>query len=227
MSWLGSVLKPGSRRLHGRQYTFLFLALIGYLMLLPFVERGSSMLVPFLYVGVLYTVLNVLDLPRTTFRIAMGLGVLAVAVHALVVWSGTDLLQSNALLFALFLLYFLFTVACLSVLGWRIFTERQVTGDTIRGGIAVYFLGGLAWAFLYDIMMVVDPQALRLAEATGQFSQIIYYSFVTMTTLGYGDIVPLSAVARTLAYMEAALGQIYVAVLIARLVGLNTARKQD
>ena len=59
------------------------------------------------------------------------------------------------------------------------------------------------------------------------FSSTVYYSFVTMTTLGYGDIVPVSPAARTLAYMEAAMGQIYVAVLIARLVGLHTARKQD
>ncbi len=105
----------------------------------------------------------------------------------------------------------------------KIFSERTVTGDTIRGGIAVYFLMGILWAMFYQLVLLVQPDAIALPEHVGQFSDLIYFSFTTITTLGYGDILPRTFMARNLTILESALGQIYLTVLIARLVGLHLA----
>ena len=103
----------------------------------------------------------------------------------------------------------------------KIFTQTKVTADIIRGGIAVYFLLGIFWACLYRLLLQFDPQALAITNYNGEFSTIIYFSFTTLTTLGYGDIVPLTWQARILTVFESTIGQIYMTVLIARLVGLH------
>ena len=87
---------------------------------------------------------------------------------------------------------------------------------------------GLLWSFIYTLLFAVDPESIRLAsvvsgEEGGRdvFSEMYYFSFVTLTTLGYGDILPVSRLARSLATMEAILGQLYLAVVIASLVGIQ------
>ena len=94
--------------------------------------------------------------------------------------------------------------------------------DSIQGGIAIYFLSGLLWAFFYQMLLLFDSEAILFSDhAMGGFSDMIYFSFVTITTLGYGDITPVSRMAKNLALLEAVWGQTYLAVLVARLVGLH------
>ena len=103
----------------------------------------------------------------------------------------------------------------------------RISADKIYGAICVYFLVGFAWTFGYAIMELINPGSFSglvdtdRADYVGQVLQMSYFSFATLTTLGYGDIVPRSPAARTLATLEAAMGQVYLAVLIARLVGLH------
>ena len=104
-------------------------------------------------------------------------------------------------------------------------TER-VSIDTISGGLAVYLLLGLVFTEIYSLLLVTNPEAIRFANAddSGNTAAIAYYSFVTLTTLGYGDIVPISKAARAMASLEAVIGQVYLTVLVARLVGLNISQ---
>lgn len=104
---------------------------------------------------------------------------------------------------------------------------RKVTQDVILGSIVVYLFMGVIWGFVFTLIETVQPGSFSLsAEAT--FPQVVslllYFSFVTLTTLGYGDITPLSAPARSFAYLEALVGQIYLTVLVARLVGLHISQ---
>lgn len=109
--------------------------------------------------------------------------------------------------------------------------DRQVSLDTIRGAVCVYLLAGLAWTYVYGTMLLVDAGSFRFATTTAvkhaspfgssSFVETAYFSFVTMTTMGYGDITPASAPARTAAYLQAVFGQFYLAVLVARLVALH------
>jgi len=97
--------------------------------------------------------------------------------------------------------------------------SRVIDFNIIAAAICVYFVIGVAWAFIYLSIETKTPGAI-LQGATEPFSQLFYFSFVTMTTLGYGDILPSSNIARHWVVLQAITGQFYLAIIIARLVGL-------
>jgi voltage-gated potassium channel len=107
--------------------------------------------------------------------------------------------------------------------------------DTVFGAICGYLLLGMAWGVLYSMLDTGWPGSFevgdRLAEEvkTGdsRIPLFTYYSFITLTTVGYGDVTPVSAPARTCAWLEALTGQFYMAVLVAGLVGALLATKSD
>jgi hypothetical protein len=107
----------------------------------------------------------------------------------------------------------------------------RVTAETINGALCVYLLAGLIWSQLYLIVESAAPGSFRLAEAASHpgdlEQQLTYFSFVTQTTLGYGDMAPVSPVARSLSIGQAVTGQLYLAVLIARLVALEIAHRRE
>jgi len=103
----------------------------------------------------------------------------------------------------------------------------KVTWDKIYGAICAYLLIGYAWTFAYSVIEEVQPGSfISLSSPTpgdvvGRVMQLRYFSFVTLATVGYGDIVPHTAAARTMALLEAILGQFYLVALVGRLVGLH------
>lgn len=108
----------------------------------------------------------------------------------------------------------------------RLIRTERVTADTLSSAISGYFLLGILWAFFYGFIYELDANAFR--GMTGRETQeFFYFSFVTLTTLGYGDIVPVSDTAETVAVLEAIVGQLYLAITIARLVGLHIASRQS
>ncbi len=112
-------------------------------------------------------------------------------------------------------------VVSLSLLG-QVFAPGDITLDRIFGAISVYFLFGLSLGLLYVLIEILHPGSFsgRLLGTHPYVSDLIYFSYVTLTTLGYGDVGPASPLTRSLALMEAALGVLYMATLVARLVGL-------
>ena len=101
---------------------------------------------------------------------------------------------------------------------------QRVTRDTIYGALSVYLLMATTWAAAYLLLVTVQPDAIVMDAArhphhTMDWFDCVFYSYVTLTSLGYGDIVPMTAQARSLSILEAVSGIMYVAVLIARLVG--------
>jgi hypothetical protein len=107
----------------------------------------------------------------------------------------------------------------------QVFRSGPVTSYRIQGAIAVYLLLGLIFMLGYDLVYQTLPGSFRFAhggdEATHHMHDLAYYSFVTLTTIGYGDIVPAHPVARSLAMAEGLVGQLYPAILIARLVSMQ------
>ncbi|MFZ1954934.1 MAG: potassium channel family protein [Desulfobacterales bacterium] len=112
----------------------------------------------------------------------------------------------------------------------HVFRSTHITRETITGAICAYLLIGSMWAHVFSIVENVSPgsfadNSIEANAASGpepmrdQADRFTYFSFVTLTTLGYGDITPLSRPARNLTALEAIFGQLYLAVLIARLVG--------
>jgi hypothetical protein len=107
-----------------------------------------------------------------------------------------------------------------------IFRQIEVTRETLFAAIVVYLLLGLMWSVIFRFVETLQPGSFHLPheQTSGFHSIFLYYSFVTLTTLGYGDISPISPLARSLAILEAITGQMYVAVLIARLMGTHISQ---
>jgi len=117
-----------------------------------------------------------------------------------------------------------FVSLCVYSILLELILAEQVTSDIIKGGICVYFLLGFFWASAYNIVQIFDPDSFSSAATTVNQADIIHFSFTTLATVGYGDIVPTSKIARVLANLEGMTGVLYPAVFIARLVSLHNGR---
>jgi hypothetical protein len=109
--------------------------------------------------------------------------------------------------------------------------DNVVTIETIKGAVCVYFLIGLTWVYVFVFIDMAFPGSFKIEpNAEGHLlihthlPRLLYFSYSTLTTLGYGDIVPLRGPAQTACYLEAILGQIYLTVLVARLVGMHISQ---
>ncbi|MBK1619744.1 ion channel [Lamprobacter modestohalophilus] len=112
-----------------------------------------------------------------------------------------------------------------------VFIQRRgtPTNDTIYGGVCVYVLMGYCFGAGFALLETLNPGSFNFVNGTPESPlalefQMAYFSLVTLSTLGYGDITPLSPVARSLAMVEAVVGPMFVAVFLARLVGVRTAK---
>lgn len=159
---------------------------------------------------------------RQVFFIAIVLSALSLVGTALVIafpekWA---FLLSHVVILALIGFF------CVTILSY-VLRRGRVTSDRIFAAICVYMLMGYGWSFVYSIVVELEPDAFAATTEIGfhdfvaRLLQLRYFSFMTLTTVGYGDIVPHSALARTLTVLEAVMGQFYLVVLVGRLVGLH------
>lgn len=126
-----------------------------------------------------------------------------------------------------------FFVAVMIAVFIRVIRSRTVTTDVIFGSIAVYLLFGFVMAMTYQLANGIDAgniitgitDVAGSSDRQGGFADYLYFSFVTLTSVGYGDLAPISPAARSLAMFEGIVGQLYVAILIARLVGIHVAQE--
>ncbi len=114
----------------------------------------------------------------------------------------------------------------------QVFREGPITSDRIQGAIAVYLLLGVIWGLGYQTLDVLLPGSIQVPGTRGGSLHVLnhtlmYFSFVTLTTLGYGDITPVHPFARSVAMAEALVGQLYPAILIGRLVSLQIAARRE
>ena len=128
-----------------------------------------------------------------------------------------------------------FIVATAFALG-RVLEGKHVDLNRIAGAISVYMLIGLIWTSLYFALSLIDPQSFNgIALLTDYhekltstaYLDLLYYSYVTLSTLGYGDVTPVSRAAQSLAYLEAICGVMYVAVLVAAMIGSYRSQHAD
>jgi len=121
---------------------------------------------------------------------------------------------------------FLIGMIIQSLLGFM-FRSAEVTRELIYAAILLYLLAALMWAFGYTFLELLDPASFNIPFSPGPGNLIIfqYYSFVTITTLGYGDITPGTDVAKTISALEAVVGQLYLVIVVAWLVGMHVSKK--
>lgn len=120
----------------------------------------------------------------------------------------------------------------------RILTRRDVTSNTIFASLCIYLMIGYIWAFLYAMLEIVAPGSFSIDTEVFHYQMghdhtytelyyFMYYSFTSLTTLGLGDIMPASPWARVLTVSEAIVGQIYLVVLVSRLVGMHISQRNS
>ena len=139
-------------------------------------------------------------------------------------------------LFEYFKLYYLHLIFLFSFYLWAIWLAMKqvlfsgvVDFNKIVGAICIYLLMGLIWAMMYLFLAQAIPGAFNGLEQLvwyENFADVAYYSYVTLTTLGYGDISPVTPIARFLVYMEAVVGVFYMAILVASLIGVSINESQ-
>lgn len=161
------------------------------------------------------------------FKVGIGLAISGVVLNVIAVNSGTSV--SIFAGYGALIGFLLVAIWC---------TLRQVAFDTeisvnrLVGAVSLYLLLGVLWTTAYTMVEHIWPgsfDGLSAQYGCRCLSDWLYFSFVTMTTLGYGDLLPLSGAARLLAYMQAVVGQFYIAILVAGLVSayISSRQKED
>lgn len=204
----------------------LLLLLIGF----PFVHYIHSdyfALMEFFFSMILIVGIYIVSTNRQILTVAIILAMLTFTVIAF-----NLLIRSRGVMIfglTLEIAYFILTT---TVIISHVLNYKRVTADKIYGAICGYLLIGIIWAMIYTLLENSFPGSFYFAHGLTSyqpgllnyphyFSHFLYLSFVTLSTLGYGDITPISSAGRILCSFEAVVGQLYVAVLIARLVGLH------
>jgi hypothetical protein len=220
-----------AKRYHKHLYPTLLLSIILVLVLSPFVgnDAAGRILLTVLFLVVMVRALQILASSRRIFWTVVALaaaagigGTILIASRNLpgIGWNTTRHLVRGC--------YLSFFVLLIHVLIKSIFTGRRVSSDKIYAAISVYLMLGIFWSMLYSFAEELDPTAFGrvMPQWSGSYFELLYFSFCNLSTLGYEDLTPQTTLVRTLSYMEAIVGQLFVAVLIARLVGMNIAQME-
>lgn len=189
---------------------------------------GGQALISVLFSFILLSgVATVAKNARTTYVVGGLVGVVLV-VRWLRLWRGGEsLLVPQTFVSALFC-----AILGVVVLA-QVLREGPITRHRIQGAIAFYLLLGMAWAGAYELVELRWPQSFvstisgALDQNGDPTAQFVYFSLVTLTTVGYGDIVAVHPIARSLVTLEALIGQLFPAVLLARLVSMEVYHHQS
>lgn len=223
-----STLVISAPKRQGR-FFYLFLSQVLLIVLFPYLAKpglatvGFRLLGAFAFLSAVYAVSE----KRAQWTIALVLAVIAGVLNVRSTLHPEPRIAIPSLLCAILFLGFTLAILLRAVLRSQI-----VTRDTIYGALSVYLLMAFLWGVAYLLLETIHPGAIAMDSArhpnhTADWFDCMFYSFVTLTSTGYGDMVPISPPARSLSILEAVGGIMYVAVLVARLVGLYAAKKVE
>ena len=196
------------------RFLFIILAIILVLLVNPFIHfrgPGGHLLSSFLLAMIPLASAYALTGDKKSAVVILSLAAPFLLLDAVNVFYTSRLLMIVAYSFATAL--YLYIVV---LLARNLLTIRVITANLIYCAISIYLLIGIMWAGIYVVLETLSPGSF--GGTSGQ-SDLLYFSFVTLTTVGFGDVAPLSILSRRLAVFEAAMGSIYMAVIVAMIVG--------
>ena len=164
-------------------------------------------------------ILRTLELDKKIYYILVTIGAL-VFLTELLTTACTTVACRQDLAFISWAIYAVFLAISIFIMANKMFSSSKITGDTIMGGISLYLLIGYLWTIFYYLIYSFDKDAFSFSNRMSH-TYLFYFSFTTLTTLGYGDAYPVNKLAMVLTSLEAITGQVYLAVFVARLVGLH------
>ncbi|QXP88546.1 potassium channel family protein [Methylococcus capsulatus] len=155
---------------------------------------------------------------RRVFRLGLLLGMLSLLFPVLA-WDSRSVLLGVLEV----LVFLLFCVLSCYLAAQHVFRGKEADINRLSGSVCVFLLIGFIWGFLYILLTMLRPGAFQGLDAGESMhvraDELLYFSFATLTTLGYGDITPVTPLARTLSILEVVCGQFYLTILVASLVG--------
>jgi hypothetical protein len=214
------------KKLQRNNFAYLLCGLLSLFILLPSLHIwlgatvDADVLRPILLVAFsLFTMVSVWSLYQSSRVFRYGL---AIAIFNIVIAFVALFLHDRILEIITALSVLAFSVLSCYIAGRHVFSFRDTDTNSLLGAVCVYLLLGLIWAMIYGVFTALWPQGafqgLVFNEKVTQFESYLYFSFVTLTTAGYGDITPLNPLLRTVAYLEMIVGQFYMAILVSGLV---------
>lgn len=219
------LLEP-ERWFNKQSYTFLLSSLGMFLLIPPFLTQHDLLrhVILILLANIIWIGSVILFADTKYKRIGV---VVFVIILLLAVFDQAD---EPLIDFVRELILLIFFLAITRKLLLGILHSKRVTISVILGAVSVYLLLGLSGALLFQLIEIVYPGSFNVDVEFFNFYNMIYFSFVTMSTLGYGDILPMTAQARSVAILVSITGQLFLAILMAMLVGkfladLNHERK--
>ena len=213
-----------------KQYNFIYLfaSLLFLLVAIPlseeFVGRVDALVVQVALNGALIVGIWTLVSARKWFIVGAGLAAAGFVLTATHLAKDAPFLE-YASMSAVLLFWILTTVIALH----EVLLGGPVDGNKLVGSVCIYLMLGLIWSVVYVFVHVASEGSFTGVKSTAledQFLEFVYYSFVTLTTLGYGDLTPVNPLARALSYLEAVSGQLYLTILVAALVGIRISTWQ-
>jgi len=203
------------------KYYHLLVVLVIFFFIVPLgLTREMRYLVfPVMFLSSILFSLRALEVRMPVFLLVASTGIIAFILTVLFEFfklsaAGCFLHEVPLLVYALFLLM------SIVLLISKMFSASKVNTDTIAGGISVYLLFGFLWTIFYYAIYLFDQKAFNFPSQFNA-SSLFYFSFSTLTTVGFGDIYPVNKLAMSLSNLEAIVGQMYIAIFISRLVGLH------
>jgi hypothetical protein len=214
-----------------KRYVWLFITLLALLITSPFlITNDAGRLTVSALVGASLLACAAVISPKRIFLIVAGL--------VMTLWFCTTQLGlfglDSMVHMANRVTALLFYVSAVVIISLDVVSGTSVDGNKLCGAVCIYLLIGLLFSQIFQILNSVNPDSFALSSGMALGSvchnrqelgfDLVYFSFVTLTTMGYGDILPATRISRMLAATEAVIGQIYLAVLVARLVSLYAMR---
>lgn len=210
-------------------FAYLLFSLLGFLIIIAIFAQypaiGGDQVLMFLIEATL--IVGIWSLVRQRFWFMFGLILIAIGGINIILELIIHHSWAHYINLLVALLFYLSTTA----IAFRsLLTGERIDLNMIMGSVCVYILVGISWSIFYYFESIIHPGAFNGIVGEGgkqQFSELLYYSYVTLSTLGYGDITPVTPIARTLAFLEALFGQFYIAILVASFVGMHLSTKRS
>lgn len=201
-----------------QSFTFLLVVLVIYIFIvLPFLNEGFTGRLFFI---IFYFIFLSSGINFLTSKSKTGIILIFVITPFLIFVSGIFFdLSWFALVVDLFII--LYCIWLGFVILKRTFSKGHITVNRVQGAIIVYLLSGFAFGLLYHSIYLINGQSAFKGLVNYHRAEFMYFSFTTLTTLGFGDIVPVNIFARLCSNLEALNGQLYPAILIARLISME------
>jgi len=208
------------------RFLILVCLILGQLVLVPILSRfvAAHIFLEMFLTAIVISMLYAISHKKGQVIVGMFLAIMMLAS----LWSQYFYQNKGIAVFGMIAGALFIALVIANLLGF-ILKAEAVNREIIYAAMLLYLLAALMWAFVYTVIELVDPASFNIDLSRPQeyLSVFQYYSFVTITTLGYGDITPGTEVAKAFSALEAVVGQLYLVVAVAWLVGMYVSKKSN